>query len=406
MSVTAYDGKGQPVTDLTSAEFKIFDDGKLKPMVNFNAIRTPSAGQPQLPTTLILFDLLNTVLRQRDYFSTLLIHTLEPLERGDSVYFYLLTREGEVYPVHPLLAPMPTAMPRAGATADRGPATHAWTAQIRPTLTQAIQNVYGLKPKDEQDEGIRAHLTLLKLSELGDDFMRAPCPSSIVWITPGVPNWLDYRRGCKDAIFPQGFGTYLAGKCGPGCSGRVHSCIDYTPFLERFGAKFVRTDTMVYGVKVLAEGAMANRMRGSATDTREQLADTSGGRVYLNNEVEDAIAQSLQAVRTRYELTYDPPPPNGKYHKLRVECTRKGIHIAAPHGYTAEWSNGASPSNLRSASLMEMGFAITVPLARCSRLVVHRLTRLLRASFRPRLATTPLRFANPSPPSVATCDCV
>ena len=31
--------------------------------------------------------------------------------------------------------------------------------------------------------------------------------------------------------------------------------------------------------------------------------------------------------------------------------------------------------------------------------LVHRHTLLLRASFRPRLATTPLRFANPSPPS-------
>ena len=31
--------------------------------------------------------------------------------------------------------------------------------------------------------------------------------------------------------------------------------------------------------------------------------------------------------------------------------------------------------------------------------LVHRLAPLLNASFRPRLATTPLRFANPSPPS-------
>jgi hypothetical protein len=30
---------------------------------------------------------------------------------------------------------------------------------------------------------------------------------------------------------------------------------------------------------------------------------------------------------------------------------------------------------------------------------VHRAAALLHASFRPRLATTPLRFANPSPPS-------
>src|SRR5208283_1687020 len=35
----------------------------------------------------------------------------------------------------------------------------------------------------------------------------------------------------------------------------------------------------------------------------------------------------------------------------------------------------------------------------CYPVLVHRLASLLHASFRPRLATTPLRFANPSPPS-------
>jgi hypothetical protein len=40
------------------------------------------------------------------------------------------------------------------------------------------------------------------------------------------------------------------------------------------------------------------------------------------------------------------------------------------------------------------------PAGKASYLVfVHRIAALLHASFRPRLATTPLRFANPSPPS-------
>ena len=47
--------------------------------------------------------------------------------------------------------------------------------------------------------------------------------------------------------------------------------------------------------------------------------------------------------------------------------------------------------------------AITCSLARPGRplypVLVHRAAALLHASFRPRLATTPLRFANPSPPS-------
>src|SRR5215467_11712478 len=52
---------------------------------------------------------------------------------------------------------------------------------------------------------------------------------------------------------------------------------------------------------------------------------------------------------------------------------------------------------------MDVGFAVFRPLARCRRplhpVFVHRLAPLLHASFRPRLATTPLRFTITSPPS-------
>ena len=63
----------------------------------------------------------------------------------------------------------------------------------------------------------------------------------------------------------------------------------------------------------------------------------------------------------------------------------------------------AQPPDLPPAVLMDVGFAAFRPLARCRRplhpVLVHRLAPLLHASFRPRLATTPLRFAITSPPS-------
>jgi hypothetical protein len=63
----------------------------------------------------------------------------------------------------------------------------------------------------------------------------------------------------------------------------------------------------------------------------------------------------------------------------------------------------AQPPDLPPAALMDLGFAVSCPLARCRRphhpVFVHRLAPLLHAAFRPRLTTTPLRFAIPSPPS-------
>ena len=63
----------------------------------------------------------------------------------------------------------------------------------------------------------------------------------------------------------------------------------------------------------------------------------------------------------------------------------------------------ARPPNLPPRSLMTADFAITCSLVRPGRplypVLVHRAAALLHASFRPHLAMTPLRFANPSPPS-------
>lgn len=63
----------------------------------------------------------------------------------------------------------------------------------------------------------------------------------------------------------------------------------------------------------------------------------------------------------------------------------------------------ARPPDLPPRSLMTVDFAFLCPLVRPGRprypVLVHRAAALLHASFRPHLAATPLRFANPSPPS-------
>src|SRR5229473_8682239 len=62
----------------------------------------------------------------------------------------------------------------------------------------------------------------------------------------------------------------------------------------------------------------------------------------------------------------------------------------------------AQPPDLPPVCLVEAGFAVICQLAPHRRphhpVLVHRLASLIHASFRPRLATTPLRFSSPSPP--------
>src|SRR5213079_3315653 len=63
----------------------------------------------------------------------------------------------------------------------------------------------------------------------------------------------------------------------------------------------------------------------------------------------------------------------------------------------------ARPPDLPPRPLMTVDFAFMCPLVRSGRprypVFVHRAAALLHAVFRPHLAMTPLRFANPSPSS-------
>jgi len=81
---------------------------------------------------------------------------------------------------------------------------------------------------------------------------------------------------------------------------------------------------------------------------------------------------------------------------LVAETQRRSPEVR-PTAFTAR------PPDLPPRSLMAVGFATLCSLARPGRprypVLVHRAAVLLCASFRPRLTTMPLRFANPSPPS-------
>ena len=78
-----------------------------------------------------------------------------------------------------------------------------------------------------------------------------------------------------------------------------------------------------------------------------------------------------------------------------------GTHHRPPEVSSTAFS--AQPPDLPPVLLMDADFIVIGQLVPHRRphhpVFVHRLACLLHASFRPHLATTPLRFARPSPPS-------
>jgi len=256
------------------------------------------------------------------------------LETADTLYLYLLTNHGDFYPVHPIPPPQQAVVlpPVRGTEAGQPPPAPPWTRQIHPLLDQAFQKVSGFMPAEGRDPGSRPAATFRALNELGEVSRRIPGPKTIVWITAGVSNWPTYPYGCKDINFPEGPGSFLAGKCTDQCR-RMVKCVDYAPFFQHFSAELRRTDTLIYAAEDIPTGSIPSNSRGTPEDTLRQLTNLTGGRMYTGNSVDKAIIQALQNARARYELAYASPHSDGKYHKLRVTCARQGVHVEAPRGY-------------------------------------------------------------------------
>ena len=92
------------------------------------------------------------------------------------------------------------------------------------------------------------------------------------------------------------------------------------------------------------------------------------------------------------------------YYEIKAPCDAFS-HDSVTRSRSPEVSStafNAQPPDLPPVCLVDAGFAVLCQLAPHRRphhpVLVHRLAPLIHASFRPRLATTPLRFSSPSPP--------
>ena len=322
LNVVAVDSHGDPVTELSDTDFQVQDSGKPQKIIFFRHTDTrrqqPAplaahefsnrAGGDPAHATVILFDLLNEHMDARGPAWNDLIHVLQPLETSNSVYLYLLTVTGQLYAVHPLPDPESPVPP-----ADAAP----WTRQIKTELDQAMKAVFSVRPV-EIDIDTQVRMTYAALDAVAQRMAGIPGRKNIVWITHGVPI----------ALSPAVTGT---------------DWIDYTPFLRQLSERLDRLNVSIYPVQQIPPGmAMAGTPEAqhsglSSEDTLQQFARYTGGRASQNSDIGAAVHQALNDVRTSYRVGYYPAPQkwDGKFHKVRVTCSRKGVRIQAKEGYYA-----------------------------------------------------------------------
>jgi VWFA-related protein len=344
LNVVALDAKGQSVTDLSTADFRIWDNGKPQTIASFR--RRESRPSPLAPlgprqysnrspaaihhATVILFDLMNMQFQDRGYVFNQLFHSLQEFESTENLYLYLITVNGRLYPVHGL----PGNEDTAAKDADGG-------RDIPSKLNQAMQATFGQRPFDlYNDIDARVRTTFATLSMVAARLAAVPGRKNIVWLTHGVPISLSPNRT-------------LTGEW-----------VDYSPFVQQLSNTLDHADVSIYAVQESPPGSINNaapdmgRSAGGSSgrgglagggddpspfagmgseETLNDFAKLTGGRAYQNNDIVGAIKQAMHDVKESYLITYAPPWENwdGKFHKIRITCARKGVRLQARQGYFA-----------------------------------------------------------------------
>lgn len=345
LNIVALDAKGQSVTDLTSADLRLWDDGKPQVIGSFRPRESyPTASVGFLPrqysnrsgaishATVILFDLMNMHFEDRGYVFNQLLHSLQQFEADDNLYLYLITANGTLYPVHSLPGS------EGAAAEDVGP----WTRDIQAKLTEAMKVTLARRPVDLAfNIDARVRTTFATLSMVAARLAAVPGRKNIVWLTHGVPISLSPAKTLNG------------------------DWVDYTPYVRQLSNTLDRADVSIYTVQMSPPGfddngssdvapAAAAPGRGSigndpmagmgSEQTLDEFAKLTGGRAYMNNNIAGAIKQAVNDVKRSYLLSYAPPPENwdGKYHKIRITSTRKGVRLQARQGYFAFADQAAS----------------------------------------------------------------
>jgi VWFA-related protein len=346
LSVVALDNRGQPVNDLTAADFEVIDAGKPRKVAFLNHIDRRLSPGPALAAnefsnrrgsdiphaTVILLDLMNERFSTRSYSANQLVRYLPTVENPASLCLYFLTIDGKIFPVRPL----------PGAEEKAGPDDADWTRQIKITMDTAMRAVLRTRPVD-MDVAVRVQLTYRALEEMAARMAGVPGRKNIVWVTDGVPLILGRMR--SDTLEP----------------------VDFTEQLRQLSAVLDRSGTAIYPVRQIMLGSKdappdftgAGQSGGEngvlSTDTLNQFADMTGGRPDSGKDIGAAVTQAMNDARTSYRIGYYAPPEtwDGKFHKLRVSCTRKGVRIQARTGYYAwpEESNANAVQAIRAAML-------------------------------------------------------
>ncbi|MFZ5926776.1 MAG: VWA domain-containing protein [Acidobacteriota bacterium] len=315
--VVVTDAKGAPVLDLKAQEFRITDQNRTFPL---SFLHPPFAAHPEPAaapgwvlsrasketphTVAVLFDLFNLMQNNRlDSFQRVEAG-LPRLASSSHVYLYLLNLDGTL---EPLVAAQDEKGNMLAPPAD-------WHKNASKLLQKYAKNLGRTRPAGILQEDV-VKKTYVALETVARHLGAFPGVRDLVWITDGVPNVFDTRQQC---------------------SGDWMECALYVPHLA------VTLDNAGVAVHPLSYGIL----RPDVTLAMEDVAGLTAGKTFYREDLDAVIAQLGRASAESYLLLAAAPADNwdSKFHRLRVQCERRGVKVLARQRYYAYPSQGQVPA--------------------------------------------------------------
>ena len=346
----ALDASGQPVTDLTADDFKIVDQNKAQTIYTFHGPRNEPAAKLDLlefsnrtsgvtpHTTVILFDMINLVDTDRLEDWKALDKSLPQLESGENLYFYVLNLEGVLIPIHPMGPP---------AADDK-----TWPQGVVKAFDKVMKaSSHGRPVQVGAEEQVKR--TFKALEDIGNQLTAFPGRRDIIWVSNGL--------------------TTVPDPMLPNCNGDWVECALYVPHLA---VTLTRDRVQVDPYEYIGDASP------DVNYNMDQMDLVTGGHFYSRQDIRAVVKAIAQNAVGSYSITYDPGPDNWnrKWHRIHVNCERKGVKLQVRERYYALPDSRPAPERMKavlkeafqsSTDLAEIGVRTRISLMQGDKAGMH-----------------------------------
>ena len=382
--------KGEFVRDLKAPDFTVLEDGKLQRVTAFAAhassesasaaapIQLPphqytnyNAPAPDHPITIVLLDMLNTVITERAYARQQMLKFLTSMPSGQPVALFTLGAKLQM--IQGFTQSSDALVAAAKAVADKNESGRLHTTEDEMEDAEAIDAqlaAMGRAPataaslsqalQGEQDfqTDIRVRSTLASLQALARCVAGYPGRKNLIWLS---------------GDFPIAFGPEAAEQT------HLPTYLLYQREVTETANMLSSSQIAVYpidvrGLQNIGLGSslrrapnpnQINRQVNAQLDTQftmNDIARETGGEAFYNeNDLKALMQRSLDEGTNYYTLAYVPENHdwNGKYRKIQVKVAGDGLKLRHRNGYFALPDTKADANS--AAHLLIAAMQPTVP---------------------------------------------